>query len=82
MGAANRDVQGPRLVSRYHAHRPRRSRAPGYLAIAILAVLAILAARPTYWQWPDGSSALCAGHTVIIGWVSDYSDPDHALCDY
>lgn len=62
-----------------HAHRPRPSRAPGYLAVAILAVLAILAVRPTYWDWQDGTYAVCLGHTVIIG-IGDGGD--HALCDY
>lgn len=64
-------------VSRHHAHRA--SKAPGYLAVAILAVLAILAVRPTYWDWQDGTYAVCLGHTVIIG-IGDGGD--HALCDY
>lgn len=53
---------------------------PAMLAWAfMLACAATSAADITYWNWQDGTYALCSGHTVIIG-IGD--GDDHALCDY
>lgn len=52
----------------------------GWLFVGACALAGAL--RLSWWTWPDGSVAACAGHVLIVRWSGPGADPAHALCDY